>query len=184
MDPTVASVPGLGWSATCYRPLRPSSCHSDLDGPEDLGRPRTDVDAADGRSPSVHLGTDHVDALPRRRELGVLRGAGHMHGAAMFPTGLEAGHHVVQNPLPGFPAVIRTHQLGNVRPNTDYFDAARDGSLPAVSWVMPEMGRSEHPPLNIDPGQRWVTQVVDAAMQGPDWLHTAIFLTWDDWGGF
>ena len=21
-------------------------------------------------------------------------------------------------------------------------------------------------------------------MQGPDWLHTAIFLTWDDWGGF
>ena len=45
---------------------------------------------------------------------------------------------VVQNPLPGFTAVVQTHQLENVRPNTDYFAAARDGTLPAVSWVMPE----------------------------------------------
>ncbi len=151
----------------------------------DLGRPRTDVDAADGRSASVHLGTDHVDALPRRRELGVLRGAGHMHGAAMSPPGLEAGHQRRAEPLARFHrrSSGRTSS-GTSDPNTDYFDAARDGSLPAVSWVMPEMGRSEHPPLNIDPGQRWVTQVVNAAMQGPDWLHTAIFLTWDDWGGF
>jgi phospholipase C len=49
---------------------------------------------------------------------------------------------------------------------------------------MPTMGESEHPPTDIDPGQAWVTRVVNAAMQGPDWLHTAIFLTWDDWGGF
>ena len=49
---------------------------------------------------------------------------------------------------------------------------------------MPTEGVSEHPPDNIADGQAWVTRVVNAAMRGPDWTHTAIFLTWDDWGGF
>jgi phospholipase C len=31
---------------------------------------------------------------------------------------------------------------------------------------------------------RHVTRVINAAMRGPDWSSTAIFLTWDDWGGF
>ena len=30
----------------------------------------------------------------------------------------------------------------------------------------------------------YVTRLVNAAMEGPDWDSTAIFLTWDDWGGF
>ena len=30
----------------------------------------------------------------------------------------------------------------------------------------------------------YVTRLVNAAMRGPDWGSTAIFLTWDDWGGF
>ena len=33
-------------------------------------------------------------------------------------------------------------------------------------------------------GQAYVTALVNAVMQGPDWNSTAIFLTWDDWGGF
>ena len=33
-------------------------------------------------------------------------------------------------------------------------------------------------------GQAWVTKIVNAAMQSPDWNSTAIFLSWDDWGGF
>jgi len=30
----------------------------------------------------------------------------------------------------------------------------------------------------------YVTGLVNAAMQSPDWEHTAIFISWDDWGGF
>jgi len=33
-------------------------------------------------------------------------------------------------------------------------------------------------------GENWTTQVVDAVMRSPMWRDTAIFLTWDDWGGF
>jgi phospholipase C len=45
---------------------------------------------------------------------------------------------------------------------------------------------SEHP-SNGEPirkGQAYVTRLINAAMRGPDWNTTAIFLTWDDWGGF
>jgi phospholipase C len=33
-------------------------------------------------------------------------------------------------------------------------------------------------------GEAWVTDIVNAVMSGPDWKSTAIFVTWDDWGGF
>src|SRR5262249_40863832 len=33
-------------------------------------------------------------------------------------------------------------------------------------------------------GQGYVTTLINAVMEGPAWASTAIFLTWDDWGGF
>jgi phospholipase C len=50
---------------------------------------------------------------------------------------------------------------------------------------MPAINESEHPGhSSIKDGQAFVTKVVNAAMRGPDWESTAIFVTWDDWGGF
>jgi len=68
--------------------------------------------------------------------------------------------------------------------NRPYLPAARDGTLPAVSWVIPNGEVSEHPPGLVSVGQRYVTTLVNAVMEGPAWDSTAIFLTWDDWGGF
>jgi hypothetical protein len=36
----------------------------------------------------------------------------------------------------------------------------------------------------VHQGQAYVTSIINAAMEGPDWDSTAIFLAWDDWGGF
>jgi len=82
--------------------------------------------------------------------------------------------------------VRQDHQLSNIQGHDAYFEAAASGTLPSVSWVMPYYGVSEHPSTGkpISSGQAWVTKVINAAMQGPDWESTAIFLTWDDWGGF
>jgi phospholipase C len=91
-----------------------------------------------------------------------------------------------QNPLPGFTTVRRDHQEANIKSHSHYFSAARSGDLPAVSWIVPRKGVGEHPG-NGEPiwkGQRYVTRLINAAMAGPDWQSTAIFLTWDDWGGF
>ncbi len=58
------------------------------------------------------------------------------------------------------------------------------GGLPPVTWITPRFELSEHPEFSMCYGQNWTTQVVDAIMRSPDWQSTAIFITWDDWGGF
>jgi len=90
----------------------------------------------------------------------------------------------IWNPLPLFGDVQQDHQLGNIQSLRAYLHAARTGTLPSVSWVTPSGANSEHPPASVHRGQAYVTAVINAAMKSPDWSSTAIFLSWDDWGGF
>jgi phospholipase C len=90
----------------------------------------------------------------------------------------------IWNPLPLFGDVQQDHQLHNIRPLADYLSAAKAGTLPAVSWIVPAGADSDHPPASVHRGQAYVTALVNAAMKSPDWNSTAIFLSWDDWGGF
>ncbi|MDP9332148.1 MAG: fibronectin type III domain-containing protein [Actinomycetota bacterium] len=53
-----------------------------------------------------------------------------------------------------------------------------------MSWIVPSGDVSEHPPSSVAAGQSYVTSLVNAVMSGPDWSSTAIFLAWDDRGGF
>ena len=53
-----------------------------------------------------------------------------------------------------------------------------------MSWITPNGTVSEHPPGLISAGQTYVTGLINAIMRSPDWSSTAIFLAWDDWGGF
>jgi phospholipase C len=60
----------------------------------------------------------------------------------------------------------------------------RNGGLPSVTWITPRFELSEHPEYSFCHGENWSTQVIDAIMESPIWEETAIFLTWDDYGGF
>jgi phospholipase C len=90
----------------------------------------------------------------------------------------------IWNPLPYFDTVKNDGQLGNIQSVANFYSAAQNGTLPAVSWVVPSGDVSEHPPFSVSAGQSFVTSVVNAVMKSPDWSSTAIFLGWDDWGGF
>jgi phospholipase C len=90
----------------------------------------------------------------------------------------------IWNPLPDFATVHEDNQLGNIVNSNSIFTAAASGTLPSVAWVVPSGDESEHPPANIQAGQEHVTNIINAIMSGPDWSSTAIFLAWDDWGGF
>jgi phospholipase C len=90
----------------------------------------------------------------------------------------------IWNPLPWFDTVHQDHQVKNIVPMRQFFHAAKDGTLPAVSWLAPSNRVSEHPPALVSRGQAYVTSAINAIMSGPDWSSTAIFLYWDDWGGF
>ena len=90
----------------------------------------------------------------------------------------------IWNPLPYFDTVKQDGQLGNIQSVTNFFAAAKAGTLPAVSWINPNAKVSEHPPGLVSSGQTYVTGLINTIMRSADWRSTAIFLTWDDWGGF
>ena len=104
-------------------------------------------------------------------------------GCPPTPTGSTVS---IKNPLPGFTDVRQTGTLGNVQFHHNFLNQAAAGTLPGVSWVVPGNTNSEHPVGggSIHAGQAYVTTMINAVMKGPDWNSTAIFLTWDDWGGF
>jgi phospholipase C len=56
--------------------------------------------------------------------------------------------------------------------------------LASVAWVMPPTLSSDHPNENNGTGPSWIASVVNAVGNSPYWSSTAIFITWDDWGGW
>lgn len=90
----------------------------------------------------------------------------------------------IWNPMPYFDTVREDGQLKNVRDMREFYADAANGNLPAVVWLAPAKGVSEHPQAKVSDGQAYVTGLINAIMRSPEWDSTAIFLTWDDWGGF
>jgi phospholipase C len=91
----------------------------------------------------------------------------------------------VWNPLFYFDTVRNDHQLRDIQSLNGFFAAVHKGRLPAVSWIVPNNVVSEHPhSALVSRGQTYVTGLINTIMQSRVWRSTAIFLTWDDWGGF
>jgi phospholipase C len=89
------------------------------------------------------------------------------------------------NPLPGFKRIRENpSEMSRLVSQTEYFQDLKNGSLPEVSWLIPDFQDSEHPPEPLAQGMWYVTRLIDALMQSPYWKNTVIFLTWDDYGGF
>jgi phospholipase C len=72
-----------------------------------------------------------------------------------------------------------------VTPSTRIFDDIKSNRLAGVSWVMPHGPWSDHTgPGSTSLGPAWVAAIVNAVGESSYWNSTAIFITWDDWGGW
>jgi phospholipase C len=71
-----------------------------------------------------------------------------------------------------------------IRPVDSLLGDIAANKLPPVTWVTPRFELSDHPDYSFCHGENWTTQVVDAIMRSKMWKDTAIFITWDDYGGF
>jgi phospholipase C len=179
------------WSALCSS-TAPSSCKNNITGPFTIKQQQAFVDQAiaTGTAPMTDAWTDITYLLYTHHvSWGYYVEDGTQpdceDGAATCPAKAQSYRTPgIWNPLPVFADVQADGQVKNVQPWTNFVSAARAGTLPAVSWITPSQANSEHPPANIHEGQAWVTNLVDSVMNGPDWDSTAIFLSWDDWGGF
>jgi phospholipase C len=85
---------------------------------------------------------------------------------------------------------VRDHAAGHVFPIDQYYADAAAGNLPQVSFIDPiflapaTVENDEHPPSNVQVGQNFVSQVVNALFASPNWPRSALFLTYDENGGF
>jgi phospholipase C len=167
------------WSAKCTTPGDPASCVNALDGPSKLNVSKNDYAWTDLTYLLHRANVSWAYYLSEGNEPDC-------SDDAMFCQPKSQSRNVpgIWNPLPAFDTVKQDGELANVQIVDNYFTAAKSGTLPAVSWIVPENKVSEHPPAKVSAGQEYVTRLVNAAMQGPEWSSTAIFLTWDDWGGF
>jgi phospholipase C len=154
------------------------SCHSDLYVDDVIHNFRA------GLTPPTYAWTSIAWLLAEHHVSWAYYPGGELCTARPCP---EDGPTPAQNPLPYFTDVHETNQLGNIQSHADFLAALQDGTLPTVSWLTPGGGGiSEHPGNDapLTKGQAYVTQMINAVMQSPYWGTTAIFLTWDDWGGF
>jgi len=90
----------------------------------------------------------------------------------------------IWNPLPWFLTVMGDSEASCIQPLDSFYSAAANGTLPSVCWITPSDEVSEHPTNPVSAGQAFITGLVNAVMQGPNWDSCAIFVSWDDWGGF
>ena len=174
------------WSARCARRGDPMSCINAIENP--LAPPHSPQNPS--RRVPEYAWTDLTYLLHKHHvswRYFVVKGAQpdcDDGGMVCKPRKQNAGTPGIWNPLPWFDTVKADHELRNIVPMRQLFGLARQGRLPAVSWVVPSNRVSEHPPSLVTAGQSFVTSVVNAVMRSPDWRSTAIFLAWDDWGGF
>ncbi len=71
-----------------------------------------------------------------------------------------------------------------VSPETRVLTDISAGQLAQVTWIVPTGANSDHPGSYSGNGPNWVTSIVDTIGSSPFWNNTAIFITWDDWGGW
>ncbi|HET8751762.1 MAG TPA: alkaline phosphatase family protein [Gaiellaceae bacterium] len=176
-----------GWSARCSNPYTTSTCTTNMAGP--------------GDGPAATLRRHPHGPLYGWTDLTWLLHKYHVTWASYVQHGAPPdcltgpiscytslkGKSTPEfwNPLPDFTDVRQDHQrAASEEPLSRFYAAAAHGRLPNVSWVTPDWADSDHPGASIAQGQAWVTKLVNAVMNGPDWDSSAIFLAWDDWGGF
>jgi phospholipase C len=84
---------------------------------------------------------------------------------------------------------VRNTGNDNLKPIAQYFVDAANGALPQVTFIDPaflagETESDEHPPSNVQKGQQFVSRVVAALMGSPQWTSSALFITYDEHGGY
>ena len=176
-----------GWSAHCTT-SDPMSCANALQNPGGFGGGGR---AAHAQKPPIYAWTDltyllhqaHVSWAYYVAE-GTQPDCEDDQMMTCAPKPQRVGTPEIWNPLPWFVTVRADGEVSNIQTISHFYEAARSGTLPAVAWVVPNGLLSEHPPALVSAGEAYVTGLINAIMQGPEWASTAIFLTWDDWGGF
>ena len=179
------------WSAFCTNPLRPSSCRGDVQNPNPDSTPTATRSTPNNGQLAVRLDGHHLAAAPQNVSWAyyVFQGTEPdcENDASMTCAPVQQGAADARD-LESAAVVHRRHartassatsrrsRTSSRRPRTAPCRRSR-GSTPTAR--SPSTRRR-----SVSAGQTYVTGLINAIMHSPDWNSTAIFLAWDDWGGF
>jgi phospholipase C len=83
---------------------------------------------------------------------------------------------------------VRSNASAHISNIASYYADAAAGTLPQVAFIDPvflgDQQNDEHPPANVQQGQKFVADVVNALMASPNWPSSAMFLEYDEHGGY
>jgi phospholipase C len=104
---------------------------------------------------------------------------------ATSPDAAQTPKYGLWNLLPHIAAIMNNPDLlSHDVAGSEFYGDVQSGNLPQVSWVMPAPSVSEHPNAGPELGQKYAVGLVNTIMQSQYWKDSAIFVVWDDWGGF
>jgi phospholipase C len=96
----------------------------------------------------------------------------------------DRGAQVVWVPLLAYPRFLDNPELfSHIVPIEEYYTDLANGTLPAVSYMVPS-GASEHPPGSIAAGEAFVRTLVTSLQRSSSWSSSAFMWSYDDWGGW
>jgi phospholipase C len=117
---------------------------------------------------------------------GITTGGSEMKGVRTIYDALD-DHHVSWGVYSS--AAPRQRNLGwtrshkNVHDEHDFFDALEDDKLPSVVFIDPGLNEDEHPPHDVQLGEKFGKKIYDAVTRSNAWKDTALFYTYDEAGG-
>jgi phospholipase C len=117
------------------------------------------------------------------QSLGDVLSANNISWKTYSPTSKQNGYQ--WNAFDAIKSIRETQQWQKHFANSNQFASdAASGNLPTVSWLVQPGDVSDHPGTSICAGENWTVQQINAIMNNTSlWNNTAIFLTWDDFGG-
>ncbi len=164
------------WSAKCSKHNDPMSCKSDIVRKAPKVKPVQNMAELRDQDDTPYAWTDLTWLLHRYH---VSWGYYLDHGPSN-----HGGVPRIWDVMPQFTDVHEDNQMSHVHRLKTFFTELKENKVPEVSWIVPDFKDSEHPPALVSVGQSYVTNIINHIMLSPEWNSTAIFLTWDDWGGF
>ena len=172
-----------GWSARCRSFKDPMSCTTATAEPYHIQY---------GQHDPIYAWTD-ITYLLRKAHVswryyvgdGTPADCGDGRGICQPETSFNRTTPMIWSPLPYFTDVRKANQVGQRPARQDVLLGPQAGQAGRCHVDHARPKHSEHAPYaDIRDGQAWVTKAVNAVMRSEEWDSTAIFLTWDDWGGF
>ncbi|MCJ7832024.1 MAG: phospholipase, partial [Actinobacteria bacterium] len=175
------------WAASCKDDYRVNSCYSDKGPGNAKNYPWADITIL-MRKYGVSWNYFVGDGTQLGCEGGTAKPASRSIPSALSPCNPTHSEDATVEgwmPISWMQSVKENDQRSNIMHMEDFYTRLDNEQLADVTWIIPSGRVSEHPGhASIGPGQQHVTRAINAIGSSPFWDDTAIFVSWDDWGGF